>query len=241
MEAALRERMQRKEYDNITSPADFATALTTHLREVSHDKHLRVFYAKGDDLLPGPDSDPGARQRYREMAAKRNFSFEKVERLSGNVGYPDLRGFEDPEVAAETAAAAMTFLANTDALIVDLRQNGGGDPAMVALLSSYSTVEDLLKFSQALRAHRLLSQKSAELIMTAKVPMGANGGYGYGFGDLKVNGVRFYGHNGGAPGITAELRIFPEAGYVIAAMSNYDPPTLMPVVSKITQMIANSQ
>ncbi|HWQ31267.1 MAG TPA: serine hydrolase [Blastocatellia bacterium] len=137
MEAALRERMQRKEYDNITSPSAFASALTTHLQEVSHDKHLRVFYANGDGPLHGPDSDPGARQRYREMAARRNFSFEKVERLSGNIGYLDLRGFEDPELAAETASAAMTFLANTDALIVDLRQNGGGDPAMVALLSSY--------------------------------------------------------------------------------------------------------
>ncbi len=137
MEAALRERMQRGEYDNITSAPAFASALTAHLQEVSHDKHLRVFFTGNGNPLLGASHDPADRERYRVMASKRNFSFEKVERLSGNIGYLDLRGFEDPELASETATAAMTFLANTDALIVDLRQNGGGDPAMVAFLSSY--------------------------------------------------------------------------------------------------------
>jgi C-terminal processing protease CtpA/Prc len=71
------------------------------------------------------------------MAGKSNFGFEKVERLDGNIGYLDLRGFFDAEAAGETAAAAMNFLGNTDALIIDLRQNGGGSPAMVSLLCSY--------------------------------------------------------------------------------------------------------
>ncbi len=137
MEAALRERMQRKEYDNITSASAFASALTAQLQEVSHDKHLRVFFTGNGNPLLGASHERGDRERYRLLASKRNFSFEKVERLSGNIGYLDLRGFEDPELAGETATAAMTFLANTDALIVDLRQNGGGDPAMVAFLSSY--------------------------------------------------------------------------------------------------------
>ncbi|HET9253131.1 MAG TPA: S41 family peptidase, partial [Candidatus Eisenbacteria bacterium] len=63
--------------------------------------------------------------------------FRKVERLPGNVGYLRLDRFVDPELGGGTAAAAMSFLANTDALIVDLRQNGGGTPLMVALLASY--------------------------------------------------------------------------------------------------------
>ena len=71
------------------------------------------------------------------ISSKRNFGFEKVERLSGNIGYLDFRNFEDPKLASETAAAAMTFLANTDALIIDLRQNGGGEPEMVAFVASY--------------------------------------------------------------------------------------------------------
>ena len=71
------------------------------------------------------------------ISASINFGFEKVERLKGNVGYIDLRGFTPAEFSAETIVAAMNFVANTDALIFDLRQNGGGDPATVALLSSY--------------------------------------------------------------------------------------------------------
>jgi retinol-binding protein 3 len=133
MEAALRERLQRKEYDQITSARAFANTLTTHLREVSKDKHLGVRFTGGEAMRgPGPE-----RGQYRLLASKRNFGFEKVERLSGNIGYLDFRGFEDPELAGETLAAAMTFLANTDALIIDMRQNGGGDPAMVALVCSY--------------------------------------------------------------------------------------------------------
>jgi hypothetical protein len=61
----------------------------------------------------------------------------RVERLAGNVGYLELDGFLDAEAAAGPAAAAMTFLANTDALIIDLRRNGGGSPHGVALLCSY--------------------------------------------------------------------------------------------------------
>lgn len=97
MEAMLRERMQRKEYDNVTSASAFASLLTTQLQEVSHDKHLRVFLAGTDARVSGTAPDATARERYREMAAKRNFGFERVERLSGNIGYLDLRGFEIPD------------------------------------------------------------------------------------------------------------------------------------------------
>ncbi|MBL8202902.1 MAG: S41 family peptidase [Blastocatellia bacterium] len=134
MEAALRERMQRKEYDSITSARALARTLTEHLQAVSKDKHLRVLFTGNGAPVLGGRLNP---EQYRALASKRNYGFEKVERLSGNIGYLDFRGFENAELASETAAAAMTFLANTDALIIDLRQNGGGDPAMVAFISSY--------------------------------------------------------------------------------------------------------
>jgi C-terminal processing protease CtpA/Prc len=138
MEAAVRDRVARKEYDGVTTARQLARALTEHLQEVSRDKHLRVSYvAEGGPRALRRDATPEERERMRQMAAARNFGFEKAERLEGNVGYLDLRGFMPPEVAGETAAAAMNFLANADALILDLRKNGGGDPAMVALLCSY--------------------------------------------------------------------------------------------------------
>jgi C-terminal processing protease CtpA/Prc len=73
----------------------------------------------------------------RGVMAQTNFGFEKVERLAGNIGYLDLRGFLPPEIMGDTAAAAMSFLSYSDALIIDLRQNGGGSPDGVALLVSY--------------------------------------------------------------------------------------------------------
>jgi retinol-binding protein 3 len=136
MSEAIRARVERNEYDSITSARAFADALTKHLQEVSHDKHLRVNYSSD----PIPDRRiPSADDRARAIAdeRRRNFGFERVERLDGNVGYVDLRGFSGSPEAGETAVAAMNFLAGTDALIFDLTRNGGGSPAMIGLLSSY--------------------------------------------------------------------------------------------------------
>ncbi len=134
MEQALHARMQRKEYDALTSARTFANTLTQHLQEVSRDKHLRVRYSF--ESLPefkSEEDSPSEHAFQRQV----NFGFDRVERLRGNVGYIDLRGFMDAEAGSATVAAAMNFLANTDALIFDLRQNGGGEPEMVALISSY--------------------------------------------------------------------------------------------------------
>lgn len=139
MEQAVRERISRKEYDQITSARVLATTLQGHLQDVSHDKHLRVMFS-AEPLPPErEDREPSPEERARQMEFLRtiNFGFEKVERLPGNVGYLDLRGFLPAQLGAETVVAAMNLVANTDALIIDLRRNGGGDPAMVALISSY--------------------------------------------------------------------------------------------------------
>jgi C-terminal processing protease CtpA/Prc len=66
-----------------------------------------------------------------------NFGFQELRLLDGNIGYLDLRGFSGQREAAETGVAAMNFLANADAVIIDLRRNGGGSPAMIQLISSY--------------------------------------------------------------------------------------------------------
>lgn len=138
MDQSIRDRLARNEYDAVTGAKDFAKKLTEHLQAVSHDKHLRVRYSfrtvpKREQAAPTPADI----EQMRKFAAARNFGFEKVERLEGNVGYIDLRGFMSADLAGDTAAAAFAFLAHTDALVLDLRNNGGGDPAMVALLCSY--------------------------------------------------------------------------------------------------------
>ena len=139
MEQSLRERVEKKEYDQITSAKDFAKKLTDDLQGVSKDKHLRVRYS--NQVIPerGPRREPTAEeqeQRKRDLTWM-NHGFGKVERLRGNVGYLEFFNFADEELGADTVAAAMNFINGTDALIIDMRNNGGGNPAMVALVCSY--------------------------------------------------------------------------------------------------------
>jgi D-alanyl-D-alanine carboxypeptidase len=90
----------------------------------------------------------------------------------------------------------------------------------------YSTVEDLLAFANALENHTLLDAKNVDLLTTGKVDTPGGGGskYGYGFGDeTSADGVRCFGHGGGAPGMNGDLKICPQSGYVIAVLANLDP------------------
>ena len=137
MAAAVKDRAAKNEYDAITSPREFAETLTRHLQEVSKDKHLRIVY--NPDGLPQRGGPPTAEDRARALAdeRRRNFGFQKVERLDGNVGYIELLGFSGSAEVAEAAIPAMNFVANTDALIFDLRRNGGGSPVTIGILSSY--------------------------------------------------------------------------------------------------------
>ncbi|HSD47101.1 MAG TPA: S41 family peptidase [Pyrinomonadaceae bacterium] len=139
MEQSVRERVRKQEYDQITSAKEFATKLTNDLQEVSHDKHLRVRYSNRPIPERGPQREPTAAEREQQ---KREFTwmnhgFSKVERLPGNIGYLEFLNFMDEELGADTVAAAMNFINGTDALIIDMRNNGGGNPAMVALVCSY--------------------------------------------------------------------------------------------------------
>jgi hypothetical protein len=86
---------------------------------------------------------------------------------------------------------------------------GGGD----------STVNDLLRFAGALTRHQLLDAEHTALLTTGKVEMPGGGKYGYGFSVQSAEGVRCYGHGGGAPGMNGGLSI-----YTIAVLANLDPP-----------------
>jgi retinol-binding protein 3 len=138
IEAIIRGRLGRGEYDGATTILDVARTLTEDLQSVNHDRHLGVRPLPPPRQPGQPEPTPEEQEKAdREEAARNNFGFEKVEHLAGNVGYLDLRGFLNAGVAGKTAMAAMTFLGNCDALIFDLRQNGGGDPSMIQLLCSY--------------------------------------------------------------------------------------------------------
>jgi len=136
MTQSIWQRRQRREYDAITSGRTLAEVLTAHLRERSGDRHLAVRYSA--TVLPQfPFPSPPPPPEALEDARRQHYGFAKVDRLAGNIGYLDLRAFAPARLMGDTAAAAMTSLADSAAVILDLRQNGGGGPDGVALIASY--------------------------------------------------------------------------------------------------------
>jgi len=136
----LRQRAAHHAYDSITSSKAFADTLLAQMQAFTHDRHMRVHYRytpfprQNEDEGPPP---PDELRRMTEQERLRNFGFERVQRLPGNVGYLDLRMFSGLPEAQATAVAAMNFLANADAIIVDVRRNGGGDPALLNTILTY--------------------------------------------------------------------------------------------------------
>lgn len=125
-------------YDAIDDPAGFGDRLTADLRSVSHDKHLAVAYApERVRQIKAAQQDTSAVPIDGREERMSNYGFEEVKILSGNVGYLKLNSFSEAQEGLAVAVAAMNFLANTDALIIDLTQNGGGSPQMIQLISSY--------------------------------------------------------------------------------------------------------
>lgn len=112
--------LRGNDYDHLVDDAEFAAVVTADLQSVNGDKHLR--------LLHEPP---------RLQPTTRCHGFDKVEILDDNLGYLEITLMRDPQVSGDIAAAAMTLIADTDALILDLRRNRGGDPGMVALICGY--------------------------------------------------------------------------------------------------------
>ena len=136
IDAALRAKQRDGGYDGITDATIFANVLTADLRTFGHDKHLRV-NARDTPLSRSAAPSPEQQGEMRRQMAARGYGVARVETLAGNVGYLDLQGFFPIKDAAPAIIEAMTRLADSDALILDMRANGGGDPAGVAFLSSY--------------------------------------------------------------------------------------------------------
>jgi hypothetical protein len=139
----LNEKLNKGEYKAIDEVVVFARILTNDLRSVSKDRHIRVVYdpklvarLKAQNSLSREDREKAYKERI-ERERQRNFGFQRLELLNGNVGYLDLRSFSGVRHSAETGVAAMNFLSNANAVIIDLRSNGGGAPAMIQLISSY--------------------------------------------------------------------------------------------------------
>ena len=147
----LRARAGAGRYDGITSAVAFADTLTAHLRELGQDQPRRVLDSdrKLPRRSPGPEPTPTpeeARRReesMRERARGAGFGLGRVELLPGNVGLIEVRMLAFPPSAVGDAYRdAMARVADADALVLDLRANGGGTPYAGALLMSYLFGDD---------------------------------------------------------------------------------------------------
>jgi D-alanyl-D-alanine carboxypeptidase len=191
-----------------------------------HDDYLKLYGQRPLEFEPGTD------ERYS------NYGFvllgALIEKVTGQSYYDYVRKkvFEPAGMRSTASQAEIKnvprrsagymkqdgrWVANTDKLPYRGTSAGGG----------YSTAADMLRFAQALQSGRLISK---EMLARAVSPQNKTGGYGYGFGLQGVGAMRSFGHGGGAPGMNSELRIFPDSGYTIVVLSNFDPPVAHRVV-----------
>ncbi|HSY30027.1 MAG TPA: S41 family peptidase [Burkholderiaceae bacterium] len=139
---ALGAKAAKGAYASADNTKILADMLSHDLREFGDDAHFRVFSAP-DFHEEGPDSVPTAEDMAKERinTAQMGFGIQRVERLPGNVGYLEVRGFGPTEFVGPAFSSALSLLSGTDALILDLRRNGGGQPSSVAYLMSHFFAE----------------------------------------------------------------------------------------------------
>lgn len=142
MDEVVRTNLRKGVYKDLTSLSAFHERLQTDMFAICQDRHFSISFISDEEIRESSEELPekereAFRDRELRRAAYANFGFRKVEILDGNIGYLKLNGFSGWEEAAPVARATMAYLANCNALIIDLRQNGGGSPAMIQILSTY--------------------------------------------------------------------------------------------------------
>ncbi|MCH8978960.1 MAG: S41 family peptidase [Armatimonadetes bacterium] len=132
----LLQNLRSGKYGEVKDGDKFAEILLADVNEVIADKHFMLWYSASPlegEMKPGP----GYEERQRTFLKRQNGFVKSVEHLQGNIGYLKIDALFAPEHIERPIAGAMQFLNGTDAMIIDLRENGGGVPEAVQLLSSY--------------------------------------------------------------------------------------------------------
>ena len=176
-----------------------------------------------------PEFEPGSQYRYAnygfillgriiEAASGRTYDDYCVEHVFAPAGMSATGAL--PE-SVEVPGRAVGYMQSREGLVRnDATLPFRGTPAG----GGYSTVGDLLRFAEALTAGKLLSAEHMQYVASGGFEVADGETYGAGFLKQSHGGVRSYGHTGGAPGMNGTLLIYPDTGYVIAALSNGDPP-----------------
>jgi hypothetical protein len=142
MEKEIYRKLTAGEYAKFSTLEDFIRSLNTDLELLSRDRHIDIFFDPVRVKLimaeeKGDQKKPGNAPEFLQRAKYENYMVRKTERLDGNVGYLKFNAFVDTALSKKTLMAAMNLIANSEALVIDLRQNGGGDAKALAFLLSY--------------------------------------------------------------------------------------------------------
>jgi CubicO group peptidase (beta-lactamase class C family) len=171
----------------------------------------RYAYSNYGMVLAGVVVERVSGQSYYDYVAEHIYRPAGMTRTGSE---PESAAVPGRSVGYMRAAGGGGWTPNTDTLPYRGMAAGGG----------YSTVGDLLKFANALTGHVLLDAGHTAMLLTGKVEIGGGRMYAYGFEDQRQDGAGAVGHSGGAPGMSGDLRIYPESGYVVAVLANIDPP-----------------
>jgi len=163
MEERIYKKFSTGEYSKFTVMEDFIKHINADLENFTNDRHVNLFHdpvrvkqivaeAKGDN------NKPGYAPEFLQRAKFENYMIRKVERLDGNIGYLKFNIFVDTFLSKKTLVAAMGFIANSSALIIDLRQNGGGDSHTCSFLLGYFLPDSTLISQRRSRSNNSLSK-----------------------------------------------------------------------------------
>jgi CubicO group peptidase (beta-lactamase class C family) len=202
----------------------FGPAFSEHRLQLADIKDYVALLGARD-----PEFEPGSQFRYA------NYGFivlgAVIEAASGSA-YDDYVAANILGPAGMTATGALPESVEVPGRAIGYMEGRDGlvrsDPTLpvrgTPAGGGYSTVGDLVRFAEALTSGRLLDAERLALVIEGGIEAGPGATYGMGFGKGAYDGSRWCGHHGGAPGQNGALTIFPDTGYVIAALSNGDPP-----------------
>jgi CubicO group peptidase (beta-lactamase class C family) len=187
-------------------------------RALAFDPGSRWAYSNYGMLLLGVVIERVSGQSYYDYVAEHIYRPAGMTRSGSE---PESEVVRDRSIGYMRPRGGGAWTRNTNTLPWRGTAAGGG----------YSTVGDLMRFATALMGHRLLDAEHTALLITGKVDTGGGRMYAYGFEDGRKDGVGAVGHGGGAPGMNGDLRIYPQSGYVVAVLSNLDPPAATQVAT----------
>ncbi len=139
MGAHLKNQMNQGVYHTITDPHRLAQWLSQEVLKIHPDEHLSIRYDPAlEKRIHAFNQDPHVNRNANPGEQRRNFFFKQAAILPGNLGYIDFTNFADTStLARNTVRAALQFVAYTDALVIDLRNNGGGNAVMASEMIRY--------------------------------------------------------------------------------------------------------